>query len=172
MENTKLIFIIVIVAAVLSAASTVLGVMNMLNINSNKQMLTALTDGVEATTVNSSIIPLTDREEYVLQEAIMGQYSKTDESGKKKSLNVSITMGVAFNKNDDKYVDVLTLMSEKEGYVRDQITKILNTKEYDFMTNKDNTEVLQEEILLKLKELFATESIIEVYFVKNLQSER
>lgn len=172
MENTKLIFIMVILATALSAVSAAVGVINFIGVNSNKQMLGILTGDVQVAEADNSTIPLTEREEYVLTEAVMGQFYKTDENGKKKSLNVSITIGVAFNKNDAKYADTLALMSEKEGYVRDQITKILNEKEYDFMVNKGNTQILQEEILLKLKELFDTESIIEVYFVKNLQSER
>ena len=123
--------------------------------------------------VDETVIPLIERSEFKLTEPIIATYTKIDSDGNKKTLNVSIEMGISIHNTEKGYEDLMTLMADKEDILRHRISTLLEQKSYDFMDSSEKRSVLSTEILDVVKTFYGSDyrdMIIEVYFGKFLTS--
>jgi len=112
--------------------------------------------------------PIEETVNYELESPIIGTLPSNEDPD--KVMNISIEVGFKLDANNKKTEDILLLMQENEGVISDRISKILENKTLESMQEKGSTEKLQNEILETISNVLNTNTIVEVYFGKNLKS--
>lgn len=104
---------------------------------------------------------------YSLTDSIKANLLKTQVDSKEHMALITINIGL--NKGTTKaekkeYESIALLIPSNEVIIRDAIISILKNKTYAEMEKPNSKEVLKEEILTTLQELFSTNVIVDVYF--------
>ena len=166
MEKSKLILIIgavfIAIALVLSTVSVVMMSSVLKKVDGEKTVI-----GEEQ---EKKTVPLSQTMSFQLKEPVLGVLHSKEGSG--KTLSVSIEIGFLLDKKNKKTEKVLEVMEDKEGIIRDRISKIIDKKYLEEFQSLGATEVLQSEILETISYELETDTIIEVYFISNLSSLR
>lgn len=166
MEKSKLILIIgavfIAIALVLSTVSVIM-MSNVLKKVDNKT-------AVSGEEQERKTVPLSQTMSFQLEEPVLGVLHSKEGSG--KTLSVSIEIGFLLDKSNKKTEGILEVMADKEGIIRDRISKILEKKYLEEFQSQGSTEALQNEILEAISYELETDTILEVYFISNLSSLR
>lgn len=165
MENKSnliliIVAVLVVIALGLSAVSVVLtsSVLNKIDKVSS--------DNTSDDDVKS--IPITQTIDFEFSDSLIATLlPKTDSN---KVANLSIDIGFKLDKENKKTNDIITLLGDNEGYLRDKISKILATKSSEDLQQPGFRENLQQEILTLVRNELDTDTIIQVYFKNFLTS--
>jgi len=165
--NNKIVMIVGVVLIVISIALSAVSVI-MVNkvlgqINTDESMSAEIVD-------ERVMVPIAKQTVYEMPESIIAIFPHEVDGELKGTLNVSVKVGFGIYAEDDEkgVADLVTLIGEKEGYLRDRISKLLAAKSYDYMTQDGIQELLQEEILQMVNFELETDYIIQVYFPDGL----
>lgn len=165
MDKSKIVIIVgtifIIIALALSAASVVMMSSVLKKVNGNG----VATENIE----NKREVPLSKTTNFNLSDPVIGVVKSKNTN---KTLSLSIEIGFNLDSRNKKTKEILELMEEKEGIIRDRISKLIETKDIEYFESDQSTESLQEEILQLISMEFDTDTIIEVYFNNNLKSMR
>lgn len=166
MDKSKLVIIVgtifIVIALALSTASVIMMSSVLKKVNSN---------GASAEEEEKKReVPLSKTTNFNLKDPVIGVIKSSKNPN--KTMSISIEIGFNLDNSNKKTKDLLELMEEKEGIIRDRISKLIETKDIEYFDSSSATENLQQEILNIISREFETDAIIEVYFNNNLKSMR
>jgi flagellar basal body-associated protein FliL len=165
--NNKMVMIVgvvlIVVSITLSAVSVIMVNKVLGQINNDESMSAAIED-------ERVMVPIAKQTVYEMADSIIAIFTNEVDGELKGTLNVSVKIGFGIYAEDDEegVLAVATLIQEKEGYLRDRISKLLSAKTYEYMSQEGIEELLQEEILLMVSYELETEYILQVYFPDGL----
>lgn len=104
---------------------------------------------------------------YSLTDSIKANLLKTsvDSEEHMALLTVNIALNMGTTKEEKKaYEKMVALLYSNEVVIRDAVISILKNKTYAELEKPNSKEVVKDEILTTLQELFSTNVIVDVYF--------
>lgn len=161
--NNKIVMIIGIVLIVVSIALSGVSVFMLSNVMGQINNDDAMSAEIED---EKPMVPISEQSIYEMEDSIIAIIQHEVDGEVKGTLNVSVRIGFGCYAEDaeDEVTELVTLIGEREGYLRDRIAKLLSAKDYSFMTQGGIEDVLQQEILEMVQYELQSEYVIQVYF--------
>lgn len=166
MDKSK---IILIVGAVFIVIALALSTVSVIMLSSVLKQVKGEADAATEEEGEMPVIPLSETSSYELSSPVVAVVKSDTEA---KTMNKSIEIGFLLNNENKKTPEVLELMANKEGVIRDRISKLIETKSVEDFESNNFTEKLQKEILDLISAELDTDTIVEVYFINNLGTTR
>lgn len=158
--------LILIVVAVLVVIALGLSAVSVVLTSSVLKKIDATASG-NSDSKDAQAIPIDQTVDFEFSDSLIATILST---GSNKVANLSIDIGFKLDKENKKTNDIITLLGNNEGYLRDKISKILATKSMEDLQQPGFREELQQEILTLVKQELDTDAIIQVYFKNFLTS--
>ena len=114
------------------------------------------------TVVVEQELPIEDITNFPIAEPIATNLLEGPDK-KEHLLRISVNLGINTSKKEAKNAKkLMPLLEERIPIIRDTIVGVCNNKTYEELS-KNGRDILKDEILLKLQEVFSTELIVDVY---------
>lgn len=159
MEKNKLMMIIIIVLLVVLLASV--GVVSVFAF----RMITANGSEVEENTPKPVVVlPIDKIWTYNLEDKISTNLTPGEDGSNKHVISVGVTIGVnGSNAKDKAYTALIELIPTKDKVIASEALNVIRKKTYEELNTPEGQEILQDEILTRLQEVFDTNLIVTVY---------
>lgn len=119
-------------------------------------------EGVMGEDVDPTSIPLSQLEEFQLEDQFMLIYPKEEDPS--ESTTVLFSLGFAINKEDEDIQEAKDALTGQGKIIQDNLNTFLLTKDPTYFRNADLQTELKSEIVDRVNALIGNDAIVNVYF--------